>query len=462
VIERQEVMSRASDLSLMPEVIEKDYVLGWILAGVFADPDLAPAWVFKGGTCLKKCFFETYRFSEDLDFTVSAWSHLDEAFLRERFTRVSAWIQDASGIEIPVDRLRFDVHPNKRGALTCEGRLYYRGPLGMRGDIPRVKLDLTVDELLVLPPVEQPISHPYSDLPAGGLQARCYAFPEIFAEKTRALGERSRPRDLYDVVNLFRHQDRRPEASEILGILRRKCEFKGVDVPTYASLAPAEPELRADFEAYWEPLPAYFQWLATGVSPSQPGPAPLRAGARVIRPALGLLGASGIPRSREFETIRFAAANRLCVDLGYRDSVRRIEPYSLRRSAEGALLLMAVRTDSGESRSYRVDHIQSVVVTGQVFAPRYAVELAAADLAIRPTVQGSTAGSFSAFPTKASLPRRESRRPRLGWGPTYVFQCGMCGKKFNRSSFDGALNAHKQPGGLPCSGRTGVLVATRQ
>ena len=26
--------------------------------------------VFKGGTCLKKCFFETYRFSEDLDFTV--------------------------------------------------------------------------------------------------------------------------------------------------------------------------------------------------------------------------------------------------------------------------------------------------------------------------------------------------------------------------------------------------------
>ncbi len=26
--------------------------------------------MFKGGTCLKKCFVETYRFSEDLDFTV--------------------------------------------------------------------------------------------------------------------------------------------------------------------------------------------------------------------------------------------------------------------------------------------------------------------------------------------------------------------------------------------------------
>lgn len=26
--------------------------------------------MFKGGTCLKKCYIETYRFSEDLDFTV--------------------------------------------------------------------------------------------------------------------------------------------------------------------------------------------------------------------------------------------------------------------------------------------------------------------------------------------------------------------------------------------------------
>jgi hypothetical protein len=31
---------------------------------------LSNQWVFKGGTCLKKCYIETYRFSEDLDFTV--------------------------------------------------------------------------------------------------------------------------------------------------------------------------------------------------------------------------------------------------------------------------------------------------------------------------------------------------------------------------------------------------------
>ena len=51
-------------------MVEKDYVLGWFLWAIGADPMLSTSWVFKGGTCLKKCYFETYSFSEDLDFTV--------------------------------------------------------------------------------------------------------------------------------------------------------------------------------------------------------------------------------------------------------------------------------------------------------------------------------------------------------------------------------------------------------
>ncbi len=472
MIERDEIQAIASELSLAPEVIEKDYVLGWILAGIHAEPELAAAWVFKGGTCLKKCFFETYRFSEDLDFTVRDPAHLDAAFLRDRFTRVSAWIRDASGVELPPEQLRFDVRNNPRGGLSCEGRLYYRGPRGQGGDLPRVKLDLTVDEVLVRPAVVQAVSHPYSDLPEGGFQATCYAFPEIFAEKTRALGERSRPRDLYDVVNLYRLEDRRPPASEILAILREKCRFKGIELPTMEALRPAEAELRADwegmlrhqlpvlppFESYWEPLPAFFAWLRTGAVVPRPKPYALDTGARVLRLALGRLGASGIARARELEQIRFAATSRLCVDLGYQGSVRRIEPYSLRRSAEGNVLLMAVRADSGESRSYRVDQIESVRVTNQPFIPRFEVELAAADLAVRPlerqagSLLGGSPSTGRAFPLRGATPRS---------GPTYVFKCPVCQKKFTRTSFDGELNAHKMPGGVPCPGRIGYLVNTR-
>jgi predicted nucleotidyltransferase component of viral defense system len=69
VIPREEVLESARDKGLNPHVVEKDYVLGWLLMEVARHPVLSK-WVFKGGTCLKKCFFETYRFSEDLDFTV--------------------------------------------------------------------------------------------------------------------------------------------------------------------------------------------------------------------------------------------------------------------------------------------------------------------------------------------------------------------------------------------------------
>jgi Nucleotidyl transferase AbiEii toxin, Type IV TA system len=44
-------------------------------------------------------------------------------------------------------------------------------------------------------------------------EVRCYGFEELFAEKIRAMGERSRPRDLYDIVNLFRREDLRLEQS---------------------------------------------------------------------------------------------------------------------------------------------------------------------------------------------------------------------------------------------------------
>lgn len=56
--------------------------------------------------------------------------------------------------------------------------------------------------------------------------------------------------------------------------------------------------------------------------------------------------------------------------------MRVIEPYSLRRSRAGHLLLHAIKTDSRQHRSYRVDKIESVRVTTRPFRPVYAVEFA--------------------------------------------------------------------------------------
>src|SRR3972149_6802154 len=138
--------------------------------------------------------------------------------------------------------------------------------------------------------------------------ARCYAYEELFAEKVRALAERTRPRDLYDVINLFRHGEFRPAVAAVVDVLKRKCEFKGIPCPTMASLAGTHEELTADwrttlghqlqvlppFESFWNALPEFFSWLGGAGVPTL-ATDPLTAGTQVLRLSVGSLRRQGTP-----------------------------------------------------------------------------------------------------------------------------------------------------------------------
>ena len=198
MIRKDELLSVADETGLTPHVVEKDYVLGWLLAAVNANTALSQSWVFKGGTCLKKCYFETYRFSEDLDFTLKDGKQLDEVFLKEQFTHISEWLYEISGLEIPTDKFIFDIYTNPRGHLSCEGRVYYKSFFSAgKHSFPKIRFDLTADEVLVMPTSRQKVFHTYTDEPQEGIYIDSYSFPEVFGEKVRALGERGRPRDLW-------------------------------------------------------------------------------------------------------------------------------------------------------------------------------------------------------------------------------------------------------------------------
>jgi len=122
MISKQELLETAAQLNLGPHVVEKDYALGWVLAGIYNHEKLASDWVFKGGTCLKKCFFETYRFSEDLDFTLKDESHLDAEFLEGVFAEIAEWVYEQCGLELPDGLRDFDIHENPRGNLSEPNR----------------------------------------------------------------------------------------------------------------------------------------------------------------------------------------------------------------------------------------------------------------------------------------------------------------------------------------------------
>ena len=250
-------------------------------------------------------------------------------------------------------------------------------------------MDLSASEKLARPSVLQPISHPYPDrLPPPG-RARCYSFHEVFAEKIRAMSERGRPRDLYDIVNLFRREDLRQQPALVYQILKEKCESKGVAIPRFATLekSPHRAELEAEwsnmlahqlpqlppFQGFWAELPNLFDWLEgrIAVPALAPVPATEATDKDWTPPATVWRWEMAVP----VESIRFAAANHLCVDLGYEGSVRRIEPYAFRHSSQGALLLCAVIGDTRETRTYRVDRIESVQVSTTSFSPAFRIEI---------------------------------------------------------------------------------------
>lgn len=53
-----------------PVIAEKDFWVCWLLGRIFAQPQLADACVFKGGTSLSKVFGAIERFSEDIDLAI--------------------------------------------------------------------------------------------------------------------------------------------------------------------------------------------------------------------------------------------------------------------------------------------------------------------------------------------------------------------------------------------------------
>jgi hypothetical protein len=127
------------------------------------------------------------------------------------------------------------------------------------------------------------------------------------------------------------------------------------------------------FEQFWLELPTLFEWLYRAVERPIPRPMPMMGVAidETWRPsAVAQAWHTTVP----LEAIRFAAANRLCVELTYNGSRRLIEPYSLRRTRDGNLLLYAVKHNTGEDRSYRVDRIQGAEVAKTPFNPRYTVD----------------------------------------------------------------------------------------
>ena len=217
MISTAEIARMAHHMGVGDRVIEKDYVLSWLLVAI-AESDLRDRLAFKGGTAIKRCYYPDYRFSEDLDFTLLPdLAHADLVKAVESL--------------FPVLGKRVNLALALRSAeqSTAEDTtlfINYVGPLRARLESRRLKIDISRGELLSYPLVQRPLRAPFSDYPAD-VNLLTYSLEEVLAEKLRSLVERTEPRDLYDVYSLLERGD--VVLDSLPANFAAKCQHKGLD-----------------------------------------------------------------------------------------------------------------------------------------------------------------------------------------------------------------------------------------
>ncbi len=198
-------------------VIEKDYALTWLLAGI-ADSSLADHVAFKGGTALKKIYFPEYRYSEDLDFTVVRAIEVAELLstLDEAVARIAA--SEGFQFDLPEGRIE-----RRDGSLTVY--VDFVGPLQARLGSRDIKIDFTLGETIIFPVKPMPILSGFSDRVDRMMPS--YALEEILTEKLCAAIGRTEPRDVYDLHFLLGLAD--IDFHLIPAAFAKKAGSKGVD-----------------------------------------------------------------------------------------------------------------------------------------------------------------------------------------------------------------------------------------
>jgi predicted nucleotidyltransferase component of viral defense system len=226
LIDRRELLEKARERSLTLAMMEKDYVLGWLLMGLSEIKGMT----FKGGTALSKIYFpRIWRLSEDLDFV---YEKDFQAIVRalpgifERMARLSG--------------IRLVIKNQYSNPEYLQLKIQYEAVLGKNW----IKMDVTreapIDRVL-----NRNLSQAYSDYPP--FRVRVESVEEIGSEKIRSLVERKKCRDYYDVWQLMKLK---PDRDRLKKLVLRKFQYKGMEFRGLEEIFPdGLPEI---LRGYWD------------------------------------------------------------------------------------------------------------------------------------------------------------------------------------------------------------------
>jgi predicted nucleotidyltransferase component of viral defense system len=452
VIDRDEIEAMSEQLGVHTSDAQRDYLYGWLLAGVYGDnPMMRDRLVLKGGNAFRKGYFVSTRFSGDLDFAAPAGLHPSQ--LLEALNGACRMIQARTGVEFDLGRngqtgLR-SIDSNK---TVYKFTLYFKDFYGKASTMTiALRMDVTEFGLLYLPIQQRKLIHPYSDQAECATTLEVVSLEEALADKLKCLLQRHMSSDLFDLVySIFVNNDIAVDKTTIVTTFLRKTIFEPspqaalrllLAVPfevmrRYWSKIVCMAESRMDFNTAVERLKGELRSLFSSFRYGDANqlaffPAELRA------------------------PIMQAGRSQTLVRMTYDGMPRLVEPYALafkwRQDGTGQEYLYVWDQTGGRSgpgvKSLFNWKITSLENTDIKFEPRFEIELAkAGEYGQRTTFDSSRSGA------------RRSTRPRPRLQARYRVRCAYCQREFDRTSPTTVMRPHQDSYGNPCPGRRGYRV----
>ena len=191
-------------------MVEQDLIISRIVAEIFSDPFLRDALIFRGGTALNKlCFPQPLRYSEDVDLVQREAGPIGPLFDTVRRV-LGGWLGGKPA--------------RKQGPGVVN--LVYRV---QSEDVPplplRIKIEINTREHFRVLPIVARRLHVKSRWFSGDVQIPIYATEELLGTKLRALYQRRKGRDLFDLAIALRELS--PDAATLVEVFQQYMSAEG-------------------------------------------------------------------------------------------------------------------------------------------------------------------------------------------------------------------------------------------
>lgn len=468
MITKIEIDQKAKDFEIHPSNVERDYVFGWILYGIFTISNLKDTIFLKGGNALRKGYFENTRFSKDLDFGIPG--DIREEDLLVEINKVCDFIQEKANVTFinsvnKVEEKFSKLESPLPDLKVYEVNVYFKDFYGVQSNlILKVSMDLTRFDKIICPIQTVKLIHPYSDSADLDCSIRCMKLEEIVATKLKCLLQRQHAPDLFDYAYSIKLVGGTLDKTEVVSTLIKKTIFG------------KNPHILKDilkstsfgyFRDYWD------KTIVCAKSIMFQAEDAINLFVSDIDSIFSIYPDNGYPDFAFFGPklrgpIMDAGRSQTILKVRYNGSDRLVEPYSLKyqqkKDGREREYFYVYNLSGGSSppgiRMFVAENMESVENTDQKFTPREGCP-------IELSKSGETPENPYLFDPNRPIrsPRVHSgfgsRQSRSSFGIKYIYRCATCGKKFTRSSMNGKLNPHKSKSGYSCYGGYGIYEGTK-